>query len=50
MIGNGIGLTLTKQLIESIDGSISVKSELGSGTTFIVELPLRISEKTLYPR
>src|SRR5690554_945051 len=50
MIGNGIGLTLTKQLIESIDGSISVKSELGNGTTFIVELPLRISEKTLYPR
>ncbi|MDD2646310.1 MAG: ATP-binding protein [Bacteroides sp.] len=50
MIGNGIGLTLTKQLVEILGGTINVESEPESGTTFVVELPLRISEKTLYPR
>lgn len=49
MAGNGIGLTLTKQLVEVLGGTINVESEPDNGTTFVVELPLRISEKTLYP-
>ncbi len=48
-IGNGIGLALTKQLVEVLGGTIAVKSKLGKGSKFTVELPLQISEKTLYP-
>lgn len=35
--GTGLGLYVTKQLIERNKGRISVKSELGQGTTFILE-------------
>lgn len=37
--GNGIGLSLVKRLVELHHGSISVKSTLGEGSTFIVTLP-----------
>lgn len=37
---NGIGLSLTKELIEIHKGSISVESELNKGTTFVVEFPI----------
>ena len=37
--GKGIGLFLTKNQIESMDGTIEVKSEVGLGTTFTVVLP-----------
>ncbi len=37
--GTGIGLTLSKQLIALMNGTISVKSELGEGSTFWIELP-----------
>ncbi len=47
--GNGVGLALTKQLIEILGGSINVESTLGSGTTFEVKLPIQRSEKRLYP-
>lgn len=36
--GTGIGLTIAKQLIEGMGGSIGVTSELGSGSTFWIEL------------
>ncbi len=35
--GTGIGLTITKKLVEMMGGKISVSSELGLGTTFLVE-------------
>ena len=38
--GAGIGLSLTRELVELMGGRISVESELGVGSTFRVELPL----------
>lgn len=37
--GAGIGLSLVKSLTESMDGKVSVQSELGKGTTFCVQIP-----------
>lgn len=37
--GLGVGLAVTKQIIERHHGFISVESELGKGTTFTIHLP-----------
>lgn len=37
--GSGIGLTLVKQLVERMGGSVDVRSEVGRGTTFGFTLP-----------
>jgi len=38
--GSGIGLTIVKQIIESHGGTISLESKVGSGSTFIIKLPI----------
>ncbi len=38
--GAGLGLAIAKELIEMQQGQISVKSEMGKGSTFTVTLPL----------
>jgi PAS domain S-box-containing protein len=43
--GSGLGLSITRKLIEKIGGNISVESEVGKGSTFTVKLPLTIVEE-----
>lgn len=38
--GTGIGLTISRQIVELMRGSISVESKLGSGSLFEVKLPI----------
>jgi signal transduction histidine kinase len=41
--GTGLGLALTRKLVEFQGGRISVASRVGEGSTFTVELPLPAS-------
>ncbi len=41
----GLGMAITKNLVEMMNGTISVESEKGVGTTFTVTVTLRISDK-----
>lgn len=45
--GTGIGLSLVKQLVEAMNGSISVESEINTGTKFEIILPLTHSGKII---
>jgi len=43
--GTGLGLSIVKGLIQILKGTISLKSELGKGSKFSFELPLKYAEK-----
>ena len=40
--GSGLGLVISKQIIELMNGTISVQSKEGIGSTFIAEIPLKV--------
>ncbi|NJA06311.1 PAS domain S-box protein [Methylococcaceae bacterium WWC4] len=41
--GTGLGLTITRQFVRMLGGDIRVKSELGQGSLFRVELPVALA-------
>ncbi|MBW2345113.1 MAG: two-component sensor histidine kinase [Deltaproteobacteria bacterium] len=43
--GTGLGLPITYGLVKELGGSLSVKSEVGKGTSFTTILPLKTDEK-----
>lgn len=45
--GTGLGMPITKNLVELLGGAIEVKSEVGRGSEFVVTLPLRLTEQRL---
>ncbi|MDR3362487.1 MAG: response regulator [Desulfovibrio sp.] len=44
--GTGLGLVISKQIVEMMNGRIWIESELGKGTSFIFEITARIGAET----
>lgn len=46
--GTGLGMPITKSLVEKMGGNISFESEQGVGTTFYIEIPFHIDHDVEY--
>ena len=46
--GSGLGMAITKNLVEMMRGAIHVESEKGAGSEFTVTVPLQISERSAH--
>jgi hypothetical protein len=45
--GTGLGLALVRQIVKLSGGRLGVKSKIGQGSTFWVELPLGVGKKAI---
>ena len=45
--GYGLGMSLTKKIVEAHGGQISIESSQDIGTTVTIVLPCRVAEKKL---
>jgi signal transduction histidine kinase/ActR/RegA family two-component response regulator len=45
--GTGLGMAITKQLVENMGGTINVRSQLDKGSCFIVEIPFTINKQAV---
>lgn len=45
--GTGLGMAITKNIIEMMGGTIRADSEKGKGSVFTIELPLRLMDKEM---
>ncbi len=43
--GTGLGLTITRQFVQLMGGSINVSSEVGKGSIFSIELPVELARQ-----
>jgi CheY-like chemotaxis protein/nitrogen-specific signal transduction histidine kinase len=46
--GNGLGLSIVKNLVDLMNGKVNVKSKKNVGTSFIVEIPFEFVEKKTF--
>ncbi|MCR5651663.1 MAG: response regulator [Lachnospiraceae bacterium] len=44
--GTGLGLAIVKSITDSLEGTIRVESNYGEGSEFIVELPVKVTDRT----
>ena len=44
--GTGLGMPITKSLVEKMGGTIQFESEEGVGTTFVIQIPFQIDTET----
>ena len=44
--GTGLGMPITKKLVEKMGGTVTFESEKGVGTTFVIQVPFRIDLAT----
>jgi signal transduction histidine kinase len=47
--GMGLGLSIAQRMAHSLGGEVSVTSEVGGGSTFVIRVPMRI-ERTITVR